>query len=137
MPRTGKTEKPAAKKRDSLRKLLAGLPPGKVGFVEPMKCRLLEKLPEGDDWVYEIKFDGFRGLAIKNGSAVQLLSRNNKDLGSKFPTVLRALQKLPCDKLMLDGEVVALDEQGRSSFQLLQTVGERPSDAGLAFYTFD
>jgi bifunctional non-homologous end joining protein LigD len=137
MPRPAKKEKPAAKKSDSLGQLLAGLPPGKLGFVEPMKCRLMEKLPEGHDWVYEIKFDGFRGLAIKNGSAVQLLSRNNKDLGSKFPGVLRALQKLPCDKLMLDGEVVALDPQGRSSFQLLQTAGERPSNAGLAFYAFD
>src|SRR6476659_7579394 len=98
MPRPAKKERSTTKKRDSLGKLLAILPPGKLGFVEPMKCRLLEKLPEGDNWVYEIKFDGFRGLAIKNGSAVQLLSRNNKNLGSKFQGVLRALQKLSCDK---------------------------------------
>jgi bifunctional non-homologous end joining protein LigD len=133
----GKTRKPAPKKRDSLGALLDGLPPGKLGFVEPMKCRLLEKLPTGDEWVYEIKFDGFRGLAIKEGSTVELLSRNNKDLGSKFPGVVRALKKLPCDKLMLDGEVVALDEQGRSKFQLLQTVGDRPADRNLTFYAFD
>jgi bifunctional non-homologous end joining protein LigD len=124
-----------SKKSGSLARLLAALPPGKLGFVEPMKCRLFEKLPEGEDWVYEIKFDGFRGLAIKNGSEVQLLSRNNKDLGSKFPGVVRALRQLPCDRLMLDGEVVALDQQGRSSFQLLQSAGDPGTD--LAFYVFD
>ncbi len=100
-----------------------------------MKCRLLEKLPEGDDWVYEIKFDGFRGLAIKDGDDVQLLSRNNKPLNSKFPGVIRALRHLPYDELMLDGEVVALDPQGRSSFQLLQSAGDPRTD--LAFYVFD
>jgi bifunctional non-homologous end joining protein LigD len=102
-----------------------------------MKCRLLEKVPEGDEWVYEIKFDGFRALAIKSGPEIQLLSRNNKDLGSKFPEVVRALRQLPCDRLMLDGEVVALDPEGRSSFQLLQSAGDPGRTGDLAFYAFD
>jgi bifunctional non-homologous end joining protein LigD len=102
-----------------------------------MKCRLLAKLPEGDEWVYEIKFDGFRALAIKNASEVQLISRNNKDLSSKFPGVVRALRQLPCDRLMLDGEVVALDSEGRSSFQLLQSSGDPGRTGDLAFYVFD
>jgi bifunctional non-homologous end joining protein LigD len=102
-----------------------------------MKCRLLEKLPEGDDWIYEIKFDGFRGLAIKQDDDVLLLSRNNKDLGSKFPGVVRALRQLPCAEFMLDGEVVAMDRQGRSSFQLLQSAGDSGAGSGLAFYVFD
>ncbi len=102
-----------------------------------MKCRLLEKLPQGAEWGYEIKLDGFRGLAIKDGPTIQLLSRNNKDLRARFPSVVLALQKLPWEKLMLDGEVVALDDQGRSSFQLLQSAGNPGASAGLVFYAFD
>lgn len=103
-----------------------------------MKARLSENLPTSEDWVYEIKFDGFRGLALKNGSEVHLISRNNRDLGPKFPGVLSALRKLPCDQLLLDGELVALDEQGRSSFQLLQSGAESSStSSGLLFYVFD
>ncbi len=103
-----------------------------------MKARLSEYLPTSDDWVYEIKFDGFRGLALKNGSEVRLLSRNNRDLGPKFPEILSAVRKLPCNQLLLDGELVAMDDKGRSSFQLLQRSGEVPDDsAGLFFYVFD
>lgn len=103
-----------------------------------MKARLSENLPRSEDWVYEIKFDGFRGLALKNGNDVRLLSRNNRDLGPKFPAVVSALRQLSCEQLVLDGELVALDEQGRSSFQLLQGGGEPTANsAGLFFYVFD
>ena len=103
-----------------------------------MKARLSEILPTSEEWVYEIKFDGFRGLASKNGSEVHLISRNNRELGPKFPGVLSALRKLPCEELLLDGELVALDAEGRSSFQLLQGSGEGSNNsAGLFFYVFD
>lgn len=130
--------KPKAASRDSLGKLLATLPSAPLQFVEPMKCRLLTKLPAGEEWIYEIKFDGFRGLAIKNKGEVQLLSRNNKELGSKFPSIARALRELPCDQLILDGEIVALDSKGRSSFQLLQRIGDPGVIKGaLIYYAFD
>lgn len=103
-----------------------------------MKARLSENLPTTDEWVYEIKFDGFRGLALKNGSEVRLISRNNRELSPKFPGVISALRKLPCDQLLLDGELVALDDKGRSSFQLLQGGGDvSAASAGLFFYVFD
>lgn len=103
-----------------------------------MKARLSDDLPRSDDWVYEIKFDGFRGLALKKGSQVSLFSRNHRDLGPKFPGIVSALQKLPYEQLLLDGELVALDEQGRSSFQLLQGGGRTANDAAdLYFYVFD
>jgi bifunctional non-homologous end joining protein LigD len=108
------------------------LPP----FVEPMKAKLTAHPPEGD-WRYEIKFDGYRALALKGGSQVRLLSRNEKDFGGKFPEVMTALLSLPVKNAIIDGEIVALDSKGRSSFQLLQAreLGqERPP---LFFYAFD
>lgn len=103
-----------------------------------MRCRLADRLPGGKDWVYEIKFDGFRGLALKNRNEIRLISRNNRDLSHKFPEVVRALRKLPYDQLMLDGELVALDPTGRSSFQLLQSQDDQAKQAAsLFFYVFD
>jgi bifunctional non-homologous end joining protein LigD len=105
-------------------------------FVEPMKARLAARPPKGD-WSYEIKFDGFRALALKGGSQVRLLSRNGKDFGAKFPEVMEAVLALRLQDAIIDGEIVALDSGGRSSFQLLQTreLGdERPP---LFFYAFD
>ena len=113
------------------------LPKRKLGFVEPMKAVLVETLPQGDDWVYELKFDGVRALALKRGKNIELISRNAKDFTAKFPEVADALRDLPCKEAILDGEIAALDEEGRSSFQLLQArelYGERPP---IFFYVFD
>jgi bifunctional non-homologous end joining protein LigD len=129
--------KPAVKKTGSLEKLLQGLPAAPAHFVEPMKCRLSETLPKTADWVYEIKFDGFRGLAIKNGDTVQLISRNNRELGPKFPGIVSALRKIPCKQLVLDGEIVALDENGRSSFQQLQRAADFGNRSSITYYAFD
>lgn len=107
-------------------------------FMEPMKARLVDHLPEGSDWIYEIKFDGFRVLALKDGDDVQLLSRNNKSLNERFPEVVAAVRKLPFERGTVDGEVVALDEEGRSSFQLLQMAnmpGQKKSP--IVYYLFD
>jgi bifunctional non-homologous end joining protein LigD len=82
-----------------------------------MKALAVEKLPEGD-WLYEIKFDGYRALAFKDDKDVRLVSRNKKAFD--YPQLLDALKKLPAERAILDGEIAALDEKGRSSFQLLQ-----------------
>lgn len=103
-------------------------------FVEPMKCKAVTKLPDKADWTFEIKFDGYRCVAVKNGNEITLYSRNEKKLNERFPNVVEALAKLPGD-FTLDGEIVALDEQGRPSFQLLQnSVGRR---FPVYFYAFD
>src|SRR3954469_3567338 len=99
---------------------LPDLPGGKPRFVEPMKAKLMEKPPAAGDWIYELKFDGIRLIAIKDRGRVSLLSRNQNDLNARFPEIVDAAKNLPTDECVLDGEVVALDEQGRSSFQLLQ-----------------
>jgi bifunctional non-homologous end joining protein LigD len=113
------------------------LPKRKVEFVEPMKAVLVDNLPKGENWVYELKFDGVRALALKHGKNIRLISRNAKDFTAKFPEVVEALRDLPCKEAVLDGEIAALDEEGRSSFQLLQArelSGERPA---IFYYVFD
>ena len=81
-----------------------------------MKALPVDKLPEGD-WLYEIKHDGYRALAFKEGKDVRLISRNKKAFD--YPQLLDALKLLPAGHFILDGEIAALDEKGRSSFQLL------------------
>ncbi len=116
---------------------LGRLPEAKPGFVEPMKALLVEKLPEGKDWIYEIKFDGVRALGIKTKGEPRLISRANKDLSAKYDVITEALDELSADEFVLDGEVVALDEQGRSSFQLLQSYQSSPTRPPLLYYVFD
>jgi bifunctional non-homologous end joining protein LigD len=105
-------------------------------FVEPMKAKLVDRMPSGN-WIYEIKFDGFRALALRGGSEARLLSRNEKDLGGKFTEVMDAVSALEVKDAIVDGEIVALDEQGRSSFQLLQAFEMGKERPPLFYYAFD
>src|SRR6516165_5175276 len=102
-------------------------------FIEPMKALPVENLPEGD-WLYEIKFDGYRALAFKDGKDVHLVSRNKKAFD--YPQLLGALKLLPAERVILDGEIAALDEKGRSSFQLLQ-IFKSSGDVPLVYFAFD
>ncbi|HEV7867552.1 MAG TPA: non-homologous end-joining DNA ligase [Chthoniobacteraceae bacterium] len=106
-------------------------------FVEPMKAKLAAAPPTAGKWIYELKFDGFRALALKSGESVRLLSRNNRDLGDRFPEIIEAIRTVSADSAILDGEIVALDPEGRSSFQLLQAVDIDPSRPPIAYYAFD
>jgi bifunctional non-homologous end joining protein LigD len=105
-------------------------------FIKPMKATLVEVPPPGD-WFYELKFDGYRALTLQNGSRLCLLSRNEKDLSDKFPLVTAALQELALDRAVLDGEIVALDKKGLSSFQLLQAYALGEKQPPLVYYVFD
>ena len=116
---------------------LKRLPNAKPRFVEPMKARLVDDPPSHGDWLYELKFDGIRAIAIKDGKKVSLISRNGNKLDKRFPEIFEAVADLPADECVLDGEVVALDEQGRSSFQLLQALEMEGRKAPLRFYVFD
>ena len=93
-----------------------------------------EKLPEGPDVLFEIKFDGYRALAMKSGGKVQLRSRNDNDFNARYPGIVKALAPMP-DETMIDGEVVALDSDGKPSFNTLQNYGS--AGAPLHFYVFD
>jgi DNA ligase D-like protein (predicted ligase) len=99
-----------------------------------MECLPVEKIPEGDLWTYELKLDGYRAIGVRTGGKVTLYSRRGTDLSRRFKYVTAALASLP-DETVIDGEVVALDEQGKPKFNLLQNF--RSSESHLMFYAFD
>jgi len=103
-------------------------------FIEPMRCKAVTKLPEANQWSFEIKWDGYRCVAVKSRGKVTLLSRNEKSLSARFPQVVVALEALAEDCVM-DGEIVAFDEESRPSFQLLQN--SQSNEAPILFQVFD
>src|ERR1022692_1453435 len=109
-------------------------PATRARFIEPMLLQQTETLPEGDGWSYELKLDGWRAVAFKTGGSVHLRSRNDKDFGAKYPAIVKALAAMP-DETVIDGEIVALDESGRPSFNALQNYGS--SSTPLLYYVFD
>jgi bifunctional non-homologous end joining protein LigD len=116
---------------------LRDLPAAKARFIEPMKAKLVEKPPVAGDWFYELKFDGIRLIAVRSEKQISLLSRNQNDLSARFPEIIHAIQNLPARECVIDGEVVALDEEGRSSFQLLQAREMEGRKSPVYFYAFD
>jgi len=117
-----------------IRARLDSLPKTEASFVEPMECLSVSKLPEGLEWIWEIKFDGYRALAVKSGTGVTLFSRRRKSLNSQLPYIVEALADLPAGTVV-DGEVVAIDESGRPDFNLLQHF--RAESSRIQYYIFD
>src|SRR5215813_681994 len=110
------------------------LPSAKIRFIEPMYARLVQNLPQGQEWLYEVKFDGYRCLAGRDAKEVTLWSRRENLFTKQFPQIAQACERLPLNTLV-DGEIVALDETGRVSFNLLQH--HRSKAHALVFYAFD
>ena len=109
--------------------------PAQLFFVEPMECRRVDVLPESGEWQYEIKFDGYRAIAIKQHGEVQLFSRRGNSFNADYPETVAALTSLRAKSFVLDGELVAIDAQGRHSFSLLQNA--KSKNAPVHFYAFD
>ena len=101
-------------------------------LIAPQLATLVETPPAAGNWLYEIKYDGYRMLARIEAGKARLYSRNGHDWG-----VASALSKLETDHTWLDGEVVVLDAHGVSSFQALQNAFERRSDSGVLYFVFD
>src|SRR5262245_23301537 len=110
------------------------LPSTKVQFIEPMYALVVQNLPEGKEWLYEVKFDGYRCLAGRDTSGVTLWSRRGNLFTKQFRHIAQACERLPANTLV-DGEIVALDQSGRISFNLLQH--HRSKAQALLFYVFD
>jgi ATP-dependent DNA ligase len=113
---------------------LKSLPTGKAAFIALMECLQVSTLPDGPDWIYEIKLDGYRAIAVKNESSVTLYSRNQKALNNKFPYIGEALRDLPIGTVV-DGEIVALDDFGRPAFNLLQNF--KSEATRIRYFVFD
>src|ERR1700675_4299735 len=117
-----------------MRARLDSLPRTEASFIEPMECLSVSKLPEGHEWLWETKLDGYRALAVKSGTGVTLFSRRRKSLNRQFPYIVEALADLPAGTVV-DGEVVAIDESDRPDFNLLQNF--RAKASGVRYYIFD
>ena len=114
---------------------LASLPNAKVRFIEPMLAQAATALPTArHEWVYEIKLDGYRCLIGKDARGAKLWSRRGNLFNRDFPGIAQACAELPA-QILIDGEVVALDEKGRPSFNLLQH--RRSQASAIRFYAFD
>ena len=106
----------------------------KAAFVEPMLLLRKESLPEGPEWLIELKLDGYRALAIRTDGKVQLRSRIDNDFSARYPGIVKGLAAMPGDTV-IDGEIVALDEEGKPSFNTLQNHGS--AAAPVHFFIFD
>lgn len=106
-------------------------------LIEPMLANLVEKLPEGPEWEYELKLDGYRLQAIKNGDKARLYSRRGNDFTKKFARIAASVSKIKADSVVLDGEAVVTDPEGRPSFQMLQNRARLPTGWSLVYYAFD
>ncbi|MFM6928324.1 MAG: DNA ligase D [Bdellovibrio sp.] len=109
----------------------------KINFVQPELAQLSETVPSGHDWVHEIKFDGYRIQAhIQNGE-VHLFTRSGQDWTGKFSELAEDLRHIKVKSAIIDGEVVILDRNGRSNFQLLQNALKNSTPSTLYYYAFD
>jgi DNA ligase D-like protein (predicted ligase) len=113
---------------------LSSLPLRKADFIEPMDCDPVPNLLDGPGWVYEIKLDGYRAVAVKSDRDVNLFSRRHKSFNHQYPYLVEALNDLP-GGTVVDGEVVALDESGRPNFNLLQSF--RKEALHIHYFIFD
>lgn len=106
-------------------------------FVSPQLATLVKEAPEGNEWLHELKFDGYRLLCHLHRGQVRLFTRHQKDWTVKFPNIVKALKALKVSSAILDAEVVALDSSGRSSFQMLQQAIHKTAGQGLVLQVFD
>jgi bifunctional non-homologous end joining protein LigD len=106
----------------------------KATFIESMECLPVKDIPLGPEWSYEIKLDGYRLEAVKNAGETMLYSRRRNVLNHKYGYIAQALMKLP-NSTVLDGELVAMDSEGRSDFQILQNF--RSAELRIHYYAFD
>ncbi len=114
--------------------------------VRPMLATLVEKPFNSKEWFFELKMDGIRALVVKDGSKLDMWTRNAKDLTRRFPALAEAFAELPVDTVFLDGEIVALDEKGHSHFNLIQPrihlsrardIAAADQQIPVYFYAFD
>ena len=117
---------------------IAGAKKAKLpAFVQPQLATLVDSVPQGDEWLHEIKFDGYRILCRIDNKHARFLTREAQDWTGRFGALVEAAQGLPLRQAFLDGEVVALEENGKTNFQLLQNSIKQNNTATLVYFVFD
>ncbi|MES2537974.1 MAG: DNA ligase D [Pseudomonadota bacterium] len=106
-------------------------------MIRPQLATLADRAPHGDAWLSEIKFDGYRAVCRIENKTAALFTRTGNDWSKKWKTIADAAAQLPVTQAWLDGEVVAIDEHGAISFQLLQNIARNAAPGRLAYYVFD
>jgi bifunctional non-homologous end joining protein LigD len=106
-------------------------------FLQPQLATLVDAVPQGNGWLHEVKLDGYRALCRIDNGRVTFLTREAQDWTERFSALAHAAQRLPVRQALVDGEVVALGEDGKSSFQLLQNSLRRGPAANLVYFAFD
>ena len=116
-------------------------------LIEPMLAQIGDQIPESADWLYEIKWDGVRALAFIDGDSVRITGRKGTSIGAQYPEVTAALgQAVKASSAILDGEIAALDEKGRPSFERIQprimntdagAVAQMMKSRPVMFFAFD
>ncbi|MBW3541175.1 MAG: DNA ligase D [Planctomycetes bacterium] len=104
---------------------------------KPQLATLVSRVPDGEDWLHELKYDGYRILAFKEGGKVRLVSRNAKDWTGRFQSIADAVAELPVETAVFDGEVVVIDAHGGTDFQALQNLMKSGRTDNLVYYVFD
>ena len=108
-----------------------------LDFVEPELATLVKEAPAGDQWLHELKLDGYRMLCRIDDGEVSMISRNGKDWTGNFPSIARCAARLPVKTAWLDGEVVVMESDGRTSFQALQNALTADHGDKLHYFIFD
>src|SRR5690348_17248029 len=107
------------------------------GFIEPSHPTELDIAPSGDEWISEVKFDGYRIQVHANGGRAKVYTRNGLDWTQQFARIAQAALKLPAKNFILDGEAIVQDEHGVADFHALRrSLGKKHGDA-LLCYAFD
>jgi bifunctional non-homologous end joining protein LigD len=128
---------PRAPRRGTTTETTPARPGSPPAFVEPQLAQLVKSAPDGDDWLHELKFDGYRILARLDGGKATLLSRRGLDWTASFPTVRAAIEQLAARSAIVDTEVAVVLPDGRTSFQALQNAFGATAPRGLACFAFD
>lgn len=105
--------------------------------ISPELCTLANKTPNGDNWIHEVKYDGYRLLCFIKNKKIQFITRNGKDWTEYFSPLMNDIKKLKIKNAVLDGEVVVLDKNGKMSFQALQATLKGKSTSTMQYYVFD
>jgi len=106
-------------------------------WIRPQLTQLVETAPEGDQWLHEIKFDGYRLHARLDRGAVRLLTRTGLDWTHKYPPIAAAVEALGAERAYLDGELCGVFPDGITSFSMIQAASDAGNTAGLVFFIFD